>query len=195
MPTLTTLAATKRLLAIDTAATTFDTLLGEKIDEVEKAFTEACGWGILTASYTTYITCHDATRYTFDRRPVTAITSLSTPNSFSGDTWTAVSTSDYKLRSTDRGVYYIEKPAGFSADLEYKLVYVAGYATIPADIVGRLAAHAAIEFTKAPGAKKGRELDMVSMGRTDKNIGVSDVFADPDNAWRSLVNRYRVVNV
>lgn len=197
MPSLTTLAATKALLQIGTDDTKFDVLLTQKIDGIERAFTEACGWGIATASYTTYLDCFEGRRYTFDRRPVTAITSLSTPDSFSGDTWTAVSTSDYKLRSTDRGVYFIEKPGGFSPDLTYKLVYVAGYASnaIPADIVAELAVHTAIEFTKAPASGQKRALDMISRGRSEQGISVSDTFADPTGAWKRLVSRYRVVSV
>lgn len=193
MPTLTTLETTKHLLALALPDTTNDGILLGLIEAEEKRFIGDVGWDILTASYTDYFYGGGGCEKTFDRRPVTAITSLSTQNSFSSDTWTAISTNDYKLRNNGSR-YWITYPGGFGEDVEYKLVYTAGYAAtaIPEDIQFLIAAFSAIAFDKSDrGTNKDRSFDLLSKSTTTPGGSKTEVYGSPTAWWNGVVARYR----
>lgn len=196
MPTLASISDVKVIAGIASGDTSHDAALTAYLDKVEAEFKGECGWGIVSASYTDYVCDRRGTDYTFDRRPVTAVTSFATVDDFGDETWNEVSTDDYKLRSSS-GRHYLYYPHGFSDGLEYRITYTAGYASnaVPEDIQQLVAGFAAIFWQKTPGAKKNRELDLVTKATSGGGMGTTESYVEPRQWWKSIVARYRRMGV
>lgn len=194
MPTLCTLETVKRFAGISTVDTTMDGLLIGLLNAVEQRFITECGWEIVSSTRTEFFNGSGKTERTFDVRPVTAITSLSTQLNFAADTWDAIETTEYRLRESE-GRYYLRYPSGFNEGTEYRIVYTAGYsdAAIPSDIQDLIATWSVIEYFQLPSSGEGLLPHQVSKGKGDKGISVSESFVKPQEAWDRVVSRYRRV--
>lgn len=191
MPVLTSVATLKEYLNI--SGTDHDTLLGTLLDATETRFRTAVGWAILTSEQVAYRRGIEGRFYTFPVGPITALT-MATLTDFDDDVWTDVPVGRYRLRTEGR-IARIDYPDGFVREQQYRFTYTLGYASdaIPEDIQHCITVFAALEYMKTEKGGGGRTWDVVSKGRSDKGISVSDTYRDPVEFWNETVNSYRVV--
>lgn len=126
-----TLVIVKRYLKV--TGSDDDTLIGELIDGVEGMIEDYVGWELFTveASYTEYQNGMGENRLTLKRWPASAITTLHDDlERIYGDD-TLISSDDYTLH-TDSGIIQLDGSLILSTgNLNVKIVYTAGYATLP----------------------------------------------------------------
>lgn len=194
MPTLCNLETVKHFVGDATVDTTHDGVLIGLLEAIEKEFIADVGWSIATASYTEYFAGNGKTEKTFDFGPVTAITSLSTQNSFADDTWTAIDTDNYKLRPS-KGRYYVKYPSGFGSDVDYRLIYVAGYAdtAIPEDIQRLIALWTVIEWSQLEPAGNKLLPHQISRAFSAAGVATTENFVKPEKWRKKIVDHYRIV--
>lgn len=139
---LTTVADVKELLGITTGAQ--DNLITRNINMATKMILNYCGVSSFrSTAYTEYYDALGGDHLVLRNKPIITLTSLSYRNQWgNNDSWTAL---DAELYYTDLSAGLIQTltPLGGSYD-SWKVVYTAGYATIPEDLAeacARLAAN------------------------------------------------------
>lgn len=139
---LTTVADVKELLGITTGAQ--DNLITRNINMATKMILNYCGVSSFrSTAYTEYYDALGGDHLVLRNKPIITLTSLSYRNQWgNNDSWTAL----------DAELYYTDLSAGLIQTLtplvgsydSWKVVYTAGYATIPEDLAeacARLAAN------------------------------------------------------
>ena len=155
---LTTVADVKELLGITTGAQ--DNLITRNINMATKMILNYCGVSSFrSTAYTEYYDAIGGDHLVLRNKPIIALTSLSYRNQWgNNDSWTAL---DAELYYTDLSAGLIQTltPLGGSYD-SWKVVYTAGYATIPedlAEVCARLAANLTQGGVASQNIKSKRE--------------------------------------
>ena len=193
MARLIDITAAKAYCNINTGDTVQDGLLYGLIEHVSTEFQTDCGWNILTGTITLTFRGNGTPEYTFGMRPVTAVTSLATNTDFDDDTWTALATTEYKLRNTGGGRYYLRYPGVFDCNTEYRAIITAGYAAdaVPGDIQETIGQFVSALYYMSPktGAKG---YHIMKTSRTSASVTTTDEIALPWDRWNKTVNAYKI---
>lgn len=180
--TLTTLAKVKSQLDIPPSDTSQDTRLNVFLNAASQVIESYCERKFEQMTYTEY---HHGRKMNFimpREFPISSITSMSIDNDRVFGVNTVVPPSDYSIADRDRTVFYNGKfPQGFN---NIKLVYVAGYATIPADI--DLACIWAVEWFERH--RKDKSMGRTSVSKGDESIGI---LAEMPPMVLQLINPYK----
>ncbi len=128
---LTTLAKLKSYLDISVA--TWDTVIGYIQGGAEKQVLNYCGKEIEQGTFTEYYDGGGFSRIVLKHRPVASITSIHDDMGRDYAAATLVSSDNYTFYP-DAGI--VERDAGAFQDgiRNIKVIYVAGYSTVPADV-------------------------------------------------------------
>ena len=180
---LTTVADVKELLGI--TGVTQDNIITRNINFATKVILNYCGVSSFrSTAYTEYYDGIGGTDLVLRNRPVITLTSLSYRNE-AGNTnsWTVVDTDEY-FTDLDAGI--INSTAYFNGTYDqYKVVYTAGYATIPDDLAeacARLAGYMTEQGlagqsikSKQEGQRKVEYFDSGTNASTIESLGLDDI--------------------
>ena len=189
---LTTVADVKESLGIDSGNTSKDNLITRKINQATRMIENYCNTRFKATDYTEYYDGIGGSELVLRHRPINSVTSLSARQ---------VTTNENDFDITDAEDYFIDEPAGVIEFLgsfygnydSWKVVYNAGYDTIPEDVAeacAQLAAYLVENGTTGSSIKKKkegqRELEYFdTSGQTGSLIEVLglddilDAYADP----------------
>lgn len=139
---LCTVADVKEILNLDSGNTSKDNLIIRKINQSTRVIENYCGRHFKSADYTEYYDGIGGSELELRNRPVNSIASLSARN---------VITNENSFEIADTEDYFIDESAGIIEFLgsfnglydSWKVVYNAGYDTIPEDVAEACAQMAA----------------------------------------------------
>lgn len=139
---LTSLTAVKRYLGISLSDTTNDDLLNQLIASASEAVETYCGRRFAKTVYTEYDDGRGDSRLVLDHRPIVSVTSVHDDLRRTFDAGSLVSPDDYIVRELAGIIELLRSAAGFYSSGAFfsdgqrnvKIVYEAGYATIPEDV-------------------------------------------------------------
>lgn len=179
---LTTLAKVKSQLDIPSSDVSQDTRLNTFIAAASQAIESYCERKFESTSYTEY---HHGRRMNFimpREFPIISVTSIHIDNDRVYSANTLIDASDYSVADRGRTIYYNGKfPQGFN---NIKLVYTAGYATVPADI--DLACIWAVEWFERH--RKDRNMGRTSVSKGDESVGI---LAEMPPMVLQMINPYK----
>ena len=137
---LTTVAHVKNYL--DISGSDDDTVLGQLVDRATKAIESYCKRTFSSASYTEYHDGKGASALILKHRPVTAVTSVhdDADRVFGADS--LIASTDYIVREAEGIIEWLTSSSTFPSTAAYfydyqlnvKVIYTAGYSTIPDDL-------------------------------------------------------------
>lgn len=187
---LCSLAALKAYLQITGAAQ--DSILQSLKDSVEALVKTYCGRDFLVASYTEYYDGDDGSVLRVSQRPITAITSIHSDPARAYAAGSLIPSTDYLTDDAlewNAGLITLKDYRFLKGKKSTKVVYSAGYATIPADL-----SHA----VKLIAAKEFKVQDKRLAGTLSQQVGDMtmslEIEAFPKNALE-ILNRYRRISV
>ncbi|HYF53119.1 MAG TPA: hypothetical protein VEA41_02545 [Salinarimonas sp.] len=194
MPDATTLVSVTDLKAyLQETSSTNDTIITAIRDAVDKIIPKYVGRDILATTYTEY---HDGdgSRLHVKHYPIISVTSIEddTTRVFAGGASTVISSSYYisnDQNSWDAGIVELFNWAFQRGRKNVKIVYVAGWSTIPADL-----AHAA----KLICAKEYKIQSKLLLGEISQSVGDRTVTLDMETFPKQAVQileRYRRIGV
>jgi hypothetical protein len=186
---LTTLADVKESMGISSGDTSQDNLIIRKINQATLMIERYCGRNFLAADYTEYYDGDGGSELTLRHYPVNSVASLSYRNTTSNENdFTTYDTVDYFIDATAGRLKSLGSWWG-SYDT-WKVVYNAGYSTIPddlAEVCASLAAYLANSNTssggtgiksKQEGQRKIEYFDPSSSGGTGGDSIISQLGLD-----------------
>lgn len=183
---LTTLEEVKNYMGMLGSKQDDDDLLEALIDRITDVFENFCN--VTSFKETTYTEYYDGTgdKYLFLKNiPVISITSIHDDSDWTWGSSTALDSTEYRVMD-DKYIIY----QGFfsSGDQNIKVVYKAGYSTIPGDLK-----QAAIEET-VRRYKHRKDFDIISKTME----GVTENYADPTtllNSTKETLRKYKRVGI
>lgn len=139
---LCTVADVKEILNIDSGNTSKDNLIIRKINQSTRVIENYCGRRFTATDYTEYYDGIGGSELELRNRPVNSVTSLSARNVITNqDSFDIADTDDYFI---DESAGIIEFLGSFNGLYDsWKVVYNAGYDTIPEDVAEACAQMAA----------------------------------------------------
>jgi hypothetical protein len=186
---LTTVADVKELLGI--TGTAQDNLITRNINYATKIILNYCGVSSFNdTAYTEYYDGIGGNELVLRNRPLVSVTSLSySDEAGNNNSWELVDTEDYFI-DTNAGIIKSLLPAGGSFH-SWKIVYTAGYTTIPDDLAEACARMAAFMLengtagtsikSKQEGQRKIEYFDSNSPGGSSASLidslGLDDILA------------------
>lgn len=177
---IVSLAELKAYLKLTTA--TFDTILGVIKASVEQFIKNYCHDPFLHSTFTEYYDGNGKSSLIVDRFPITAITEINIDSARTFAAATKLDASDIIScdRNNQRGI--IEIDGTFSVGVKnVKVVYTAGYATLPADLKMAVMQLCSREFMIQDKQMPG----VVSQNVGDKTISLNTEEI-PRNVWAIL---------
>jgi hypothetical protein len=179
---LTTLAKVKSQLDIPASDTSQDVRLTTYLNAASSAIESYCERKFEQATYTEY---HHGRRMNFimpREFPIVSVTTLNIDNDRLYPSDKDVPVNEYSIADRNRTIFYSGKfPQGFN---NIKLVYTAGYATIPGDV--ELACIWACEwFVKH---RERKDMGRVSVSKGDESVGI---LASMPPMILELINPYK----
>lgn len=132
MADLTTRAAVKTYLGI--TVTTWDAILDVLVTQASKAIERYCYRVFAAASYTEYYNGNNNQRLCLRQYPVNSITSIHDDTDREFAAVDLIATTDYTF-DTNSGIVYFDGVTLTKGLRNIKVVYNAGYSTIPEDLV------------------------------------------------------------
>ena len=128
---LATRKEVKDYLNITGADNNLDNQINDLIGRVSSAFEGYCGRAFVEATYTEYYDGNGQSKLFLDNYPVTAITSIHEDADWVWGSADLIDSSDYRILD-ERGIIY-DGIFG-TGEQNVKIVYTAGYATLPTDL-------------------------------------------------------------
>jgi uncharacterized phiE125 gp8 family phage protein len=117
-----------------------------------------CGRTFASASYTEYHKGDGTNRLLMNQYPITAITSINEDEDRVWGSDTLIDSADYVIADEVPGVIELKDNFFMASDVEnIKVVYVAGYATIPNDLVDACIKMTAADYLESKGLAAGME--------------------------------------
>lgn len=143
---LTTVADVKETLGIASSVTTYDNLITRKINQATEMIEGYCGRRFKAADYTEYYDGSGIDQLLLRNRPINTLTSLGYRNtSQNDDDFSAVNSDDFYI---DNNAGVLEALSSFWGRYDrWKVVYNAGYTTIPSDLAEACASLAAYLYS------------------------------------------------
>lgn len=143
---LTSLSDVKETLGIASSVTTYDNLIKRKINQATEMIEGYCGRRFAATDYVEYYDGQVIDQLVLRQRPVNTVTALSYRNTTRNeDTFTAV---DPEWYFTDNNAGIIEAIVSFWGGYDrWRVVYNAGYTTIPSDLAEACATLAAYLYS------------------------------------------------
>ena len=151
---LTNVADVKETLGIASSVTTYDNLITRKINQATEMIEGYCNRRFKATDYTEYYDGQGIDQLALRQRPVNSVTSVSYRT-------TSLNDNDFDTLTTD--MYFIDNNAGILEAVSsywgnydrWKVVYNAGYTTIPADLAEACATLAAYLYSNDASSNAG----------------------------------------
>lgn len=185
MGTLTTRASVKELLGIQSAVTAYDAVLDTLVAAVDGIVEDYCGRRFADTTYTDYFDGQlNQRRLLLPNYPIISVTSVhdDTDRTFGSDTLVSADDYTFKTGEDSDGIIYFHATTLGRGMKNIKVVYRAGYATIPKPLARAADLIVASIYNRRKGA-----------GRTSESLGNFSYSAGPD-VWGDalpLLARYR----
>ena len=185
---LTTLTYIKSYLNILT--TEYDTPLGMFKDSAEEEVKRYCNSALELNTSEYYFIGNNYVLKTLPDTPVISLNTLEYRNNFS-DTFTAITSTEYGMVTID-GVCYLQHNSGFNGDVQYRVNYTSGYATIPQPIQQVVIEKTAVMFKESNlnDTRLGIGVAVSNINGVSSNITYKDLF---DNHKRILKPYRKIV--
>lgn len=187
----------KEYLNIDTADTTYNTVIDNLIKVVKSQLISMLGWNAELHSEDVFFAGNDSTVYNFTIPFVNSINSLSYKSSPLDNSYVTIANTQYTLLNIN-SVYKVYYESGFTLDLLYKANVTIGYdtTTIPYEIWQVLREMAAIIFKEGNFSdSKSARLGIATLNENIMGVTSSTNFIDLRNRWKKDLQRYRVAVV
>ena len=151
---LTTVSDVKETLGIASSVTTYDNLITRKINQATEMIEGYCDRRFKAADYTEYYDGSGIDQLILRNRPINAITSIGWRGGVENtDDFNNLDAADY---FTDAKAGILEANSSFWGRYDrWKVVYNAGYSTIPADLAEACASLAAYLVNNDPSSTAG----------------------------------------
>ena len=187
----------KEYLNIDTADTTYNTVIDNLIKVVKSQLISMLGWNAELHSEDVFFAGNDSTVYNFTIPFVNSINSLSYKTSPLDSSYTIIANTQYVLLNIN-SVYKVYYDSNFTLDTLYKCNVTIGYDTItvPYEIWQVLREMAAIIFKEGNFSdSKSARLGIATLNENIMGVTSSTNFIDLRSRWKKDLQRYRVAVV
>lgn len=187
----------KEYLNIDTADTTYNTVIDNLVKVVKSQLISMLGWNAELHNEDVFFAGNDSTVYNFTIPFVNSINSLSYKSSPLDSSYEVISNIQYTLLYIN-SVYKVFYESGFTLDTLYKCNVTIGYdtTTIPYEIWQVLREMAAIIFKEGNFSdSKSARLGIGTLNENIMGVTSSTSFIDLRNRWKKDLQRYRVAVV
>lgn len=176
---LTSLAHVREYLKKETADTGDDTFIQDIITRVSAEIEKRCARVFISTAHTEYYQGNGTDRIILRHWPIISVTSISIDDDQVWGADTALDSDDIKISDRVPGQIILNGDGFTLSDVEnVKVVYTAGYSTIPYDLEQSAVKLCAIEYIEA------RRLNT----RVD---GERDLQDEKDKTWKYILNHYK----
>ncbi len=186
---IVSLTEVRRYINEDVAATSTDALYTQFINEAENYINNYVRFNVASGTRTIEFSNNDtmdALRYLINDKNVTAITSFSTKSS-PLDSYVVIDSSEYALLNENHLTYFYSNS---SFNLLNKLVYTAGYTTIP-DVIKSVCIEMVAMKIKESGFGKSA-LGLSQSAENHNNFAITTQYKDLFSKWHNLLNQYKL---
>ena len=186
---IVSLVEVKRYNNIDTSNVDNDTLFTQFINEAENYINNYVRFTVASGTRTVEFSNNDtmdALNYLINDRNITAITSIST-KSLPTESYTVIDSSQYALLNNSHlTMFYCNSSFG----LINKLVYVAGYSTIP-DVIKQVCIEMVTMKIKESGLGKSI-LGLAQLSENHNGVAITTQYKDLFTKWHNLLDQYKL---
>lgn len=158
---LTTLSAVKEFLQIATAVTDDDTFITNLISRISADIEKECGRTFLAANYTEYHDGDSTSILMLDQYPVNSITSIHDDVDREYNADDLIDSDDYAFYS-ESGIVELDGLTFATGIKNIKVIYNAGYTTIPTDLEQACIKRVAIEYLTGKAGVNAFDSDNVT---------------------------------
>lgn len=187
----------KEYLNIDTADTSYNTVLDNIIKVVKSQLTSILGWNAELHSEDLFFAGNDSNVYNFQIPYINSINSLSYKSSPLDTNYTSIPNTQYTLLYLN-SVYKVYYESSFTLDLLYKANISIGYdtTTIPYEIWQVLREMAAIIFKEGDFSDSNKaRLGLSTLSENLMGVTASTNFIDLRSRWKKDLQKYRIAVV
>jgi hypothetical protein len=179
---LCTVDNVKSYIGINTIDSTEDALIETLIDAVSTMFVSYCGRGFESATYTEYYSGNDYPNTVYTNNfPIITVSGIYDDTSWTFGSDTLISGSNYMV--DDISITLLPGYVFSAGKKNIKVIYTAGYSTIPSDIKQACIEEAARKY------KRKDRIDISAISLSNESISMfSDEFLP---ATKIVLNRYK----
>jgi len=187
----------KEYLNIDTADTTYNTILDNLVKVVKSQLTSILGWNAELHNEDYVFAGNNSTVYNFLYPYINSINTLGYKDSILDDDYTLIDTSLYKLVNLN-SVYKVYYDSSFTLDTLYRANISVGYdtTTVPYELWQVLREMASIIFKEADFSNTNNSrLGIQTISTSIMGVTSNNTFIDLRNRWKRDLQKYRVAVV
>lgn len=184
----------KEYLNIDTADTTYNTIIDNLIKVVKSQLTSMLGWNAELHSEDVNFAGNNSIVYNFQIPYINSLNSLEYKSNILDTSYTSITNTEYKLLYIN-SVYKIYYNSSFTLDTLYKANVTIGYdtTTIPYEIWQVLREMAAIIFKEGNFSdSKSARLGIGTLNENIMGVTSSTQFIDLRNRWKKDLQKYKI---